>query len=175
MRIGLKLHHSGPGATPDLIRRWALFAELLGMHFLMIGDHVALTPDVTEKYPSPFFEACTTLTWLAAQTHTIGLGTPVLVCPYHHPLRLAQLTANIDALANGRLIVGVGVGWAQGEFEALNIPFEHRGAITDKSVPGRKFLGTHLPASNEALFVNFGDVPPDQKPVQHPPPPLWIG
>jgi probable F420-dependent oxidoreductase len=175
MRIGLKLHHSGPGATPDLIRRWALFAELLGMHFLMIGDHVALTPDVTEKYPAPFFEACTTLTWLAAQTHTIGLGTTVLVVPYHHPLRLAQLTANIDALASGRLIVGVGVGWAQREFEALNIPFEHRGAITDEYLAALKILWTQHPASYEGRFVKFRDVALDPKPVQQPHPPLWIG
>ncbi len=175
MRIGLKLHHSGPGAAPDLIRRWALFAEVLGIHFLMIGDHVALTQQVVEKYPAPFFEACTTLTWLAAQTRTIALGTTVLVVPYHHPLRLAQLTANADVLAGGRLIVGVGVGWAQSEFEALNIPFERRGAITDEYLAALKILWTQQPASYEGRFVKFRDVTLNPKPVQQPHPPLWVG
>jgi probable F420-dependent oxidoreductase len=175
MKIGVKLHHSGPGATAEMMRRWTLLAETLGFHFVMAGDHVALTPDVTASYPAPFFEACTSLTWLAAQTRTIGLGTTVLVVPYHHPLHLAQLTTSVDVLSGGRLILGVGVGWARQEFEALGVPFEQRGAITDDYLAALKVLWTEQPASYEGRFVRFRDVTLDPRPVQRPHPPLWIG
>ena len=175
MKIGLKLFHSGPGATPEMIRRWALFAEAIGMQSLMVGDHVALTADVVERYPAPFFEPCTTLTWLAAQTRSIAIGTTVLVVPYHHPLRLSQLTAGIDVLSGGRLIVGVGVGWARQEFDALNIPFEQRGAMTDEYLTALKVLWTEETASYEGQFVKFRGVTLNPKPLQRPHPPLWVG
>ena len=61
MKIGLKLHHSGPGASPDYMRRWAQFAETLGLHLIMTADHAALTSEVRREYPAPYYEPFTNL------------------------------------------------------------------------------------------------------------------
>ncbi len=175
MKIGLKLHHSGPGANPESIRRWAQFAETLGLHLIMTADHAALTPEVLGQYGSPYYEAFTNLAWLAAQTQRMALGTTVIVLPYRHPLHLAQLTANVDQLSGGRLIFGVGVGWARSEFEALGVPFHRRGAITDDYLMAIKTLWTNDVATYEGRFVSFRDIMLSPKPVQSPHPPIWVG
>ena len=175
MRFGLKLHHSGPGASPDHMRRWALFAESMGLHFLMTADHVALTPEVLGQYPAPYYEPFTNLAWLAAQTERIALGTTVIVVPYRSPLHLAHLTANVDQLSGGRLIFGVGVGHARTEFEALGVPFNRRGAITDDYLAAIKVLWAEEVASYDGPYVSFRDVTISPKPMQSPHPPIWVG
>jgi alkanesulfonate monooxygenase SsuD/methylene tetrahydromethanopterin reductase-like flavin-dependent oxidoreductase (luciferase family) len=123
----------GPGTDPATLRSWARTVEGLGFDLLMLSDHVAVTPDVAEQYPAPFYEPFTTLSWLAGVTDRIRLGTTVLIVPYRHPLLLARMAANLDDLSGGgRLVLGVGVGWARQEFEALGVPFERRGALTDE-------------------------------------------
>ncbi|BFV55551.1 LLM class flavin-dependent oxidoreductase [Kitasatospora sp. CMC57] len=121
----------GPGTDPGVLLDWARTVEGLGFDLLMVSDHVAITPDVAERYPAPFYEPFTTLAWLAGQTTRIRLGTTVLIAPYRHPLLTARMAANLDALSGGRLVLGVGVGWARQEFAALGIPFERRGRLTD--------------------------------------------
>ncbi|MEU8385206.1 LLM class flavin-dependent oxidoreductase [Streptosporangium sp. NPDC048865] len=121
----------GPGADPGVLRGWARTVEGLGFDLLMVSDHVVITPDVAEQYPPPFYEPFTTLAWLAGVTDGIGLGTTVLIVPYRHPLLVARMAANLNRLSGGRLVLGVGVGWARQEFEALGVPFERRGALTD--------------------------------------------
>lgn len=105
--------------------------EGLGFDLLMVSDHIAITPDVAERYPAPFYEPFTTLSWLAGITTRVRLGTTVLIAPYRHPLLTARMAANLDRLSGGRLVLGVGVGWARQEFAALGIPFEQRGRLTD--------------------------------------------
>ncbi|MPY34157.1 LLM class flavin-dependent oxidoreductase [Streptomyces adustus] len=132
MRIGVNVPNFGPGANPDNLARWAKTAEGLGYDLLMLSDHVAITSDVARQYPAPFYEPVTTLAWLAGITSRIGLGTTVLITPYRHPLLVARMAANLQQLSGGRLTLGVGVGWAREEFEALGVPFERRGALTDE-------------------------------------------
>jgi alkanesulfonate monooxygenase SsuD/methylene tetrahydromethanopterin reductase-like flavin-dependent oxidoreductase (luciferase family) len=122
----------GPGTNPDVLRRWALTVEGLGFDLLMLSDHVAVTPDVAEQYPAPFYEPFTTLSWLAGLTRGIRLGTTVLIVPYRHPLLIARMAANLNDLSGGRLVLGVGVGWAREEFAALGVPFRERGRLTDE-------------------------------------------
>lgn len=121
-----------PGTDPDILRRWAQTVEGLGFDLLMVSDHIAVTPDVAEQYPAPFYEPFTTLSWLAGVTSRVRLGTTVLIVPYRHPLLTARMAANLNRLSGGRLVLGVGVGWARQEFEALGVPFRHRGALTDE-------------------------------------------
>ncbi|MFF4803294.1 LLM class flavin-dependent oxidoreductase [Streptomyces sp. NPDC001351] len=132
MRIGVNVPNFGPGANRDNLARWAKAVEGLGFDLLMLSDHVAITSDVAKQYPAPFYEPVTTLAWLAGITDRIKLGTTVLVAPYRHPLLVARMAANLQQLSGGRLILGVGVGWAREEFEALGVPFERRGALTDE-------------------------------------------
>ncbi|MFG3049674.1 LLM class flavin-dependent oxidoreductase [Kitasatospora sp. NPDC048239] len=131
MKIGVNVLNFGPGTDPGVLRDWARTVEGLGFDLLMVSDHIAITPDVAERYPAPFYEPFTTLSWLAGLTTRVRLGTTVLIAPYRHPLLTARMAANLDQLSGGRLVLGVGVGWARQEFAALGIPFERRGRLTD--------------------------------------------
>jgi alkanesulfonate monooxygenase SsuD/methylene tetrahydromethanopterin reductase-like flavin-dependent oxidoreductase (luciferase family) len=131
VRLGVNVPNFGPGTDPDVLRRWALTVEGLGFDLLMLSDHIAVTPDVAEQYPTPFYEPLTTLAWLAGLTRQIRLGTTVLIVPYRHPLLTARMAANLNDLSGGRLVLGVGVGWARQEFDALGVPFRDRGRLTD--------------------------------------------
>jgi alkanesulfonate monooxygenase SsuD/methylene tetrahydromethanopterin reductase-like flavin-dependent oxidoreductase (luciferase family) len=132
VRLGVNVPNFGPGTNPDVLRRWALTVEGLGFDLLMVSDHIAVTPDVAEQYPAPFYEPFTTLSWLAGLTRRIRLGTTVLIVPYRHPLLIARMAANLNDLSGGRLVLGVGVGWAREEFGALGVPFGDRGRLTDE-------------------------------------------
>ncbi|MEV7404201.1 LLM class flavin-dependent oxidoreductase [Streptomyces sp. NPDC091267] len=131
MKIGVNVLNFGPGTDPGVLRNWAQTVEGLGFDLLMVSDHVAITPDVAKQYPAPFYEPFTTLSWLAGLTTRVRLGTTVLIAPYRHPLLTARMAANLNELSGGRLVLGVGVGWARQEFAALGIPFERRGRLTD--------------------------------------------
>ena len=90
MKVGVNLITFGPGATEDSLARWAGFAESVGYHFMMLGDHVTITADVQGRYPAPFYEPFTTLSWLAGLTRRVELGFTVIVVPYRHPLETAS-------------------------------------------------------------------------------------
>ncbi|MDO3705693.1 LLM class flavin-dependent oxidoreductase [Micromonospora sp. C28SCA-DRY-2] len=157
MKIGVNVPNFGPGTNPDVLRRWAQTVEGLGFDLLMVSDHIAVTADVAEQYPAPFYEPFTTLAWLAAVTDRVRLGTTVLVAPYRHPLLTARMAANLQQLSGGRLVLGVGVGWARQEFAALGIPFQRRGRLTDD----------HLSAIRDAWA--------DDTDYRGGPIPIWIG
>ena len=129
--MGVNVPNFGPGTEPGVLRRWAQTVEGLGFDLLMISDHIVVTPDVAEQYPVPFYETFTTLAWLAGITGRIRLGTSVLIMPYRHPLLVARMAANLNDLSGGRLVLGVGAGWAAQEFGALGVPFAQRGKLTD--------------------------------------------
>ncbi|MFE6869071.1 LLM class flavin-dependent oxidoreductase [Kitasatospora sp. NPDC057692] len=136
MKIGVNVPNFGPGTDPATLLTWARTVESLGFDLLMLSDHLAITPDVAQRYPSPFYEPFTTLAWLAAHTTRLRLGTTVLIAPYRHPLLAARMAANLDALSGHRLVLGVGVGWSRQEFAALGVPFEQRGRLTDDHLRG---------------------------------------
>jgi alkanesulfonate monooxygenase SsuD/methylene tetrahydromethanopterin reductase-like flavin-dependent oxidoreductase (luciferase family) len=125
--IGVNVPNFGPGTNPAMLRAWAQTVEGLGYDLLMMSDHVAVTPDVAEQYPAPFYEPFTALSWLAGVTERITLGTTVLIAPYRHPLLVARMAANLAELSGGRFVLGVGIGWARQEFEALGVPWQDEG------------------------------------------------
>ena len=132
MHLGVNVPNYGPGTDPGVLREWARTVEGLGFDLLMVSDHVVVTPDVAVRYPEPFFEPFTTLSWLVGLTSRVRLGTTVIVLPYRHPLLVARMARNLNELSGGRLVLGVGVGGAQQEFEALGVPFAKRGRLTDE-------------------------------------------
>ena len=79
MKVGINLVNFGPAARPEVLARWAELAERLGYHSLLTSDHLAVTPDVQERYPGPFYEPLTILGWLAALTDRVELGTTVTI------------------------------------------------------------------------------------------------
>src|SRR5437867_3125525 len=175
MRIGVNLLNFGPGVSPDALAGWTQLAETLGYHFVMISDHVAMTPDVVARYPAPFYDPFVTLAWLARVTTRVELGTTVVILPYRHPLHTARLGANIDRLSGGRFIFGVGVGWAKQEFATLGVPFERRGAMSNDYLAAIKTAWTSDPASHAGPFVSFRDVHTGPRPLRSPHPPIWVG
>lgn len=175
MRLGVNVPNFGPGTDPEVLLRWAQTAEGLGFGLVMVSDHVAVTPDVARRYPAPFYEPFTTLAWLAGATQRIGLGTTVLVMPYRHPLLTARMAANLDRLSGGRLTLGVGVGWAQQEFEALGVPFHRRGAVTDDYLDAVLRLWTQDVADHDGPYVTFAGVQTAPRPLGAGRPALWIG
>ncbi len=175
MKVGINLLNFGPGASPDSLARWTGLAESLGYHLAMISDHVAITPDVAARYPAPFYDPFTTLGWLAALTRRIELGTTVIILPYRHPLETARMAADLDRLSGGRFIFGVGVGWARQEFEALGLPFQRRGAMSDDYLAAIKTAWTRDVASHAGRFVSFAGVHTAPRPLQSPHPPIWVG
>jgi len=175
MKLGVHLITFGPGASPESLARWAAFAENVGYHFVMVGDHVAITPDVQGRYPAPFHDPFTTLAWVAGITRRVELGFTVIVLPYRHPLETARMAANLDRLSGGRLIFGIGVGWARQEFEVLGLPFEQRGAMTDDYIAAIKAAWTQDVASHHGRFVSFKDVHTAPRPIRTPHPPVWVG
>jgi len=175
MKVGVNLLNFGPAVSPDSLVRWATLVESMGYHFAMISDHVAITADVEERYPAPFYDPFTALTWVAAQTRRLELGTTVIVLPYRHPLLTARMAANLDRLSGGRFILGVGAGWARQEFEALGVPFERRGAMTDDYLAAIKTAWTQPVATHQGPFAAFREVRTGPPPFRLPHPPIWVG
>lgn len=174
MQFGVNLLNFGPGVSPSGLLKWTNVAESIGYHFVMISDHVAVTQDIRKRYPEPFYDAFVTLSWLAGQTHTIRLGTTVIVLPYRHPVILARLGANLDQLSGGRFIFGVGVGGAKSEFAALGVPFHQRGVLSNEYLAAIKGLWTSETASFSGRYVDFEDVS-GIRTLQSPHPPIWVG
>jgi len=93
------------------------------------------------------------------------------VLPYHHPLRLARIAATLDRLSNGRFLFGVGVGWMREEFEALGVPFEERGRISDEQIAAFRELWSSDRAHFTGTHYRFADVVLEPKR----PLPIWVG
>ncbi|MGW1994108.1 TIGR03619 family F420-dependent LLM class oxidoreductase [Embleya sp. NPDC001921] len=175
MRFGVNIPNYGPTASPDAMSTSVRQAEDLGLDLAMLSDHIAVTSDVAAQYPAPFYEPLTALAWLAGRTERIRLGTTVLILPYRDPLLTARVTANLDRYSAGRLVLGIGVGWAEEEFAALKIPYAERGRITDEYLAALHTLWTEDVASFEGTHTSFHDVHTAPRPLQSPRPPLWIG
>lgn len=175
MKFGVNLINFGPTASPDSLLRWTQLAETLGYHFVMISDHVVITPDVAEHYPAPFYDPFVSLAWLAGQTRKIEIGTTVVILPYRHPLQVARMASNLDQLSNGRFILGVGVGWARQEFAALNVDFSQRGAMTDEYLEVILSTWSSERIDFHGPFVDVDKAETGPPPIQRPHPPIWVG
>ena len=148
MQIGIHLPHIGRKAGPDAIRRAAVQAEELGFADVWVSEHIIIPKDANYP-PSPnFWDPVLTLTWAAACTQRVRLGTSVLVLPMRHPLPLAKELATLQNLSRGRLILGAGVGWMEAEFNALGVPFRERGRRMDEGIAMMKAVWSDDPVTS---------------------------
>lgn len=175
MKLGVNVPHYGPGTSPESLAGWVQFAEATGFSTATLSDHIALTPDVAAYYPEPFYDPFTTLAWLAGQTESIELGTSVIIVPYRSPLLTTRMGAGIDRLSGGRFVLGLGVGWSEPEFAALDVEFDRRGAIADEYLSATLQLWTTPTATFHGRFVSFEAVTTGPDTVREPHPPLWVG
>jgi len=115
------------------------------------------------------------LSYLAATTKKVLLGTSVLVLPYHNPVELAKYTASLDQMSGGRVTLGVGVGAMTEEFQALGIPMRQRASLTNESIKLMRELWSSPSPSYHSRRWEFSDLYFSPKPVQKPSIPIWVG
>jgi len=149
-------------------------ADEAGLHHLTCSEHVAVPVDVAAVRGGTYWEPLATLGHLAAVTSRVRLVTHVLVLGYHHPLQLAKACGTLDALSGGRLVLGVGVGSLEAEFDLLGVPFAGRGAVADEALRAlRGALGERLPSFEGEHFRYDGlVVEPHAEPGRVP---VWVG
>jgi len=149
-------------------------AEALGFDSVWASDHVVIPAGRSGIFTEHFYDPFTLLAFIASGTSRILLGTSVIILPYRNPLVTAKMAASLDVVSGGRLVFGVGPGWMREEFDALGIPYESRGRMTDEYIEIIKTLWEKDDPEYEGEFFSFSDVRFDPKPVQKPGPPVWI-
>ncbi len=172
MRVGIHLPQYGRAASASAIRDAAVAAEELGFADVWASDHIVRP--AAQEYPSAYlFDPLLTLTWAAAATTTVGLGTSVLVAPQYHPLWLANVTSSLDALSGGRLLLAIGVGWSEAEFVALDQDFHNRGKRTDEILEILRLCWEGDPVTYHGTYYDFDDIKVQPKPAHAIE--VWIG
>ena len=175
MQLGIHLPHIGRKAGPDSIRRVAMQAEALGLADVWVSEHIIVPKDGGYPPSANFWDPVLTLTWAAACTTRVRLGTSVLVLPLRHPLPLAKELATLHNLSNGRLILGGGVGWLEAEFNALGVPFKERGRRMDEGIAMMRAVWTQDPVTFRTKYIAAEIENMRSQPQPICPIPIWIG
>jgi probable F420-dependent oxidoreductase len=187
MKFGVFLPVSGRAASRKTLMEAAQQAEALGYDSVWAADRVVMPWTINTPYPyskeasfivppdRPFFDTLTCLAFLAGCTEKIQLGMSVMVLPYRHPLCWAKIATTIDQLSTGRLIMGVGVGWMEEEFAAMNAPFKERGKVSDEQLTLLKQLWTEEHITFHGEYYHVDDIAFSPKPHQKPRIPIWVG
>jgi probable F420-dependent oxidoreductase len=179
MRIGYFGLNVGAFDNPDSIERLAATAEGVGFESVWTGEHVVLVDPQAPPSPVPpessFVDTVATLAFVAAKTERIKIGSGILLLAQRDPIVLAKELAGIDVLSKGRLLVGVGVGYVEGEFEALGIPYAERGPRTTEHIEVLRTLWTQEKPAFDGRFTSFSGIQSRPLPVQKPHPPIHVG
>ena len=181
MQFGLCIPHYGKTISIDgpqsaeHLRTTVQRAEALGFHSVWVSDHVVTPSHLLPGMGPTFYDAFVVLTYAAAFTQRVRLGSTIIVVPYRNPLVVAKMLATLDVLSEGRVIFGVGVGGAPDEFQALGVPSHQRGRRTDEYLRLMVALWTEDPTTFKGRFFSFTDVRFQPKPHQKPHPPIWVG
>src|SRR5204863_2672876 len=169
MKIGFSLLNNWGIEDVQALVGLAERAEALGFDSVWTHDHVFNVGHVFDRIGSrPYYEPLTLLSFVAARTRRVRLGTSVLVLPYHNPIRLAKTAATLDVLSGGRLILGVGVGAIEREMQALGVPFSERGAFSDEAIAAMRTLWTEDDPRFDGTYSRFSGMKFSPKPVQRP-------
>lgn len=154
-------------AGPTEIERTARACDEAGFDYVGVCDHVGIPAALAGRMSTTWYDTVATLAWLAGRTERVRLLSHVYVVAYRHPLVTSKAFATLDALSGGRAILGVGAGHVPDEFEALGVPFDRRGRITDDSVQQIRAA-----FRDEWGSGTLGQRP---RPVQPGGPPIWVG
>jgi probable F420-dependent oxidoreductase len=179
LKFGLFSMNMDACSYPDGAARIARLAEAAGFDSLWAGEHVVL-PDPRVP-PSPMapedriLDPIVALSFLAAQTSQILLATGIIILPQRNPLVLAKELASLDVLSQGRLLVGIGAGYLEPEFQALGVPFHDRGARTDEYLAAMRAVWSEERPAYHGERVAFAGIQAHPQPVRRPHPPIVIG
>ena len=187
MRFGVHLVAAGTMIEGDGIARVATRAETLGYDSLWVSDHIVFPSELSSPYPysqdgklpldpaNPLLEPFTVLSYAAAVTQSIKIGTSVAIVPYRDPIITAKIVASIDVLSGGRFIFGVGIGWLEEEFRALRLERKNRVPQTREAIAAMKACWTLDDPEFHGEFYDFSAIKFAPKPRQTPHPPIWFG
>ncbi len=187
MKFDLWMPTAAPFATPELLAVLGAEAEARGINRIWVGEHVVLFDEYASHYPysadgkipapkgTGLLEPLAVLTFLAAHTTRVRLGTAMVLLPQRNPVYTAKEVATIDWLSHGRVDLGVGVGWLREEFDAVNVAWPRRGARTDEYLAVLKTLWCDDPSAFEGEFYTLPPCSMFPKPLQQPHPPIHIG
>ena len=166
---------------PEGIIKLAQAVEQIGFDQLDMFDHVVMgygtATRVAPVYPPqmPIMEAIVMLSFIAAATNRIGLGTEVLVLPQRNSTLTAKQVSTLDTLSGGRVRLGVGVGWQESEYEALGEDFGNRGRRMDEAINLLRRYWSEESVSAHSQFYQFEAIAMEPKPPQGGKLPIWIG
>jgi len=184
MRIGFGLPQLGPFADPESLTKVARRAEELGFSSVWVFDR--LLHPLQPKVPYPLgdgslpdvyrrvLDPVEILTFVAARTERVRLGTSVLNIPWYNPVLLARRLTTLDVLSGGRLQLGFGIGWLPDEYEAAGVPWSARGKRADETLDALKAWWTTDPVQVEGTFFRISKSYVSLKPVQKPHPPIYM-
>lgn len=179
MKFGIRYCNTGRYVDPAQAVELVQAAEAAGFESAWTVEHTIIPRSYESPYPYtrdgkiPGVRENTSLPdpqiWLAyvaARTTRINLATGILILPQHNPVICAKQVATLDHMSSGRVILGIGVGWLKEEFDALGVPFEHRGARTDDYIQALRALWSQDVASYRGQFVSFDNVYMRPKPLR---------
>jgi probable F420-dependent oxidoreductase len=179
MKFGLFAINYGTCADPESAIEVARYAESAGLESVWTGEHVALPdpqPAGFSMAPTlPFLDTTVALTLVAAHTKTLKLASGIIILPLRNPVLLAKELASIDVISNGRLIVGVGAGYVEGEFAAAGVRLAGRGERMDDYIRALRALWAMDQPHHDGPFVSFDGIDAHPRPVQRGGPPLVVG
>lgn len=179
MKIGIIFVNVGPQSGEAMIET-AQLAEQAGVESVWTGEHVIIPLDYDSKYPysddgrmpadpeNPLVDPLIALAAIAGATSTIRLGTGVNILPQSNPLLLAKQVAGLDFVSNGRLDLGLGIGWLKEEFDAMGVPYERRGARFDDYVQAMRKVWSGEPVEHQSDFISWSNFKSFPLPVQDP-------
>ncbi|MFZ0567171.1 MAG: TIGR03619 family F420-dependent LLM class oxidoreductase [Nitrososphaeraceae archaeon] len=186
MKVGITLPQAGEQSTTANIIRTAKTAEDEGFDSLWVFERLlwpispqtpyVATPDgsLPVEYQR-VFDPLETLTFVAAKTNKITLGTSVIDILFHNPVVLARRFATLDVLSGGRTIAGLGIGWSKDEYQVSNIPFENKGKRADEFIQALKKIWTEDVVEFKGNYYNIPASKIGPKPIQKPHIPIFMG
>jgi len=179
MKFGLHSVNLHGCSYPDAAARLGRAADAAGFESLWVADHVVLPDPPVPGRPMPpdqrLLDPIVALTFLAAHTTRVLLGTGVIILPQRQAAVLAKQLASLDVLSNGRLVFGLGVGWCEPEMRAVGVPFAERGRVADDYLAAMRALWTQPKPSYRSPHVSFEGVQAMPRPVQTPTPRIVVG
>jgi probable F420-dependent oxidoreductase len=186
LKVGVSLPQAGQQATRESVIQMAKNAESEGFDSLWVFERLLWpmrpqtpyggTPD--GNLPIEYqimLDPLETLTYVAANTNKIVLGTSVIDMLFHNPVVLARRFATLDVLSEGRTIAGFGIGWSEDEYDASNIPFQNRGKRADEFIQVLKRIWTDDVVEFKGKYYSIPASKIGPKPIQKPHPPIYIG
>ena len=185
MKIGLAMAFS-QHTQPEFVRDCVQLVESKNIHAIWVPEHVLFFPEYGSTYPysdsgripgdpEGLLDPFTAMTFIAAHTQRVRLGTGICLVPQRQPVYTAKMVADVDFLSGGRVDFGVGIGWLKEEFDALGVDFKQRARLCDEYIDAMRALWSEGVTEFSSQSVQISPCYFNPKPVQQPHPPIFYG